>query len=1301
MSDNNCVIGDSSKCFICNNIYKNKSSKKCRLTQKSNVVKLLKIAEINKDCVSDRLRSFENVDNVIEKGLNYHPDCLRKYERAYERMLVVRSSDISSQTNNCDHFDEFSFEDSLHTSSLLSNLDDLSDTTLDETLSESKLIKKRNILSQIFDNIMSEIVNGEIFSLSDIIEKAKNLSPNEFLCNRDVRVYIANNYANRITIFNPADRKKSSLFFYTDLTKEQFAEKLYYRNSIKNTASRIKECCKNVDFNLEDKFCDVLDLKKSWIETKIPPPILIFLSALLGFQEQHFLDRENFDNPFDFDEDDDDDLNSSKRKITVKKYLRINSLFQTIYYIVNNGTKKTPLHVSTAITIHSTYRAKLLTNSLHRIGFSISYDEVRRIRTSLALLTIKTSISNVPLPLHFKKDKYTIGGFDNFDHEGSTLSGSTDTHHTVMVLFQEDSKINHEKINLSKAAINFKDRVFNVDLECQVLQNFYKPLQKIFLPENYTCKNLNLSEELYKVVNTEDLCWVLSRMNLENLTQIRGKDEIQNTPLWSSYNSIVNTDNKVLQTVGFLPVLPYPVTEYSSVYTALCNFENVLYQLDQKNLAVFCDEGVYRIARHLKFLCPDKFKNITVMLGGFHMCKVLLACIGKYLTGSGVDLMFIETDLYGPGVTEQILNGSNYARSVNSFLLLGETLLRLQLTAFFKENSEGKYNNELATVKSLQDSIAEKSNGESKRLYEMFNLSCEKIYSDFSEYVKKRCKESQLFEYWTNVLKLIQVLRDHIRAERLSDFQLYIETLKKVQPIFHVFDRTNYIRYSAIQLQDMLALPTTSPELYEKFEQGFFTVKRKKVGFTSVSPDQALEQTINRAQGCTKSGIIGVTKNKQFVAAWELIFHEILAIRGFFEEITYVKNYDFELNQHHDLSYSKIDNTELQIEKLTSYICNKVNPFKNFYSSELCNIVTQEKCAPDVAKTILKVFQVGCELFNDFNLKRFFNKEEALSETIHRVNFPSFKAFTKITNTPAKPLSIVKENKISQRVIELARERGFNLKKLFTFELSRINSLFDENNLIKKMTDKSKLTLELEKKIDYKIISLPKNIDNFCLAIDVMYVCRVLKWKQLTAFKDFANAFCKYISENLKIKVTRIDFVCDSYIELSIKNGERLYRYGEKSIDLNAIYEDTPMPVQEKLFWSSDKNKTLLQKFLRNFILRNGNTLFPGIELVFSATNELCCQTTYLPDNELRIFKLQNKDIEEADTRIMLHINHAVLEKFTHVFILSTDTDILVLALYFFNKFRENGLKVYKFKKIIVNTILIKRIIITCLAFYF
>lgn len=224
---------------------------------------------------------------------------------------------------------------------------------------------------------------------------------------------------------------------------------------------------------------------------------------------------------------------------------------------------------------------------------------------------------------------------------------------------------------------------------------------------------------------------------------------------------------------------------------------------------------------------------------------------------------------------------------MKAFLLLGEVLLRLQLQSFFETVDTEDFRMELSVAEALKDTISERKYDESKVLYEQLQNTCKQFYANFLSFVESRCAEPPLFKYWTNVLKLIQLLRDHIRAGRLGDFNLHIETLKKVQPIFHVFDHTHYVRYSGVYLQDMMSLADTAPEIYENFQKGYFTVKRKDVPFTSVATDQALEQTINRAQK-SSSGIIGSTKKKQFVAAWELIFHEMLAINNLLEEITHI-----------------------------------------------------------------------------------------------------------------------------------------------------------------------------------------------------------------------------------------------------------------------------------------------------------------------------------------------------------------------------------------------------------------------------
>lgn len=135
-------------------------------------------------------------------------------------------------------------------------------------------------------------------------------------------------------------------------------------------------------------------------------------------------------------------------------------------------------------------------------------------------------------------------------------------------------------------------------------------------------------------------------MNIFNRSKLNSAKDVQETPP-TTFNSLCSSDKRPSQIAGFLPILPFPVTQYSTVYTAMCNFKTILSQLEQKSLPLFCDEGVYHITRHILLVRKKEFENIVVMLGGFHMIKVVLACVGKYLKGGGVEHVFIETEAFG------------------------------------------------------------------------------------------------------------------------------------------------------------------------------------------------------------------------------------------------------------------------------------------------------------------------------------------------------------------------------------------------------------------------------------------------------------------------------------------------------------------------------------------------------------------------------------------------------------------------------------------------------------------------------
>ena len=102
-------------------------------------------------------------------------------------------------------------------------------------------------------------------------------------------------------------------------------------------------------------------------------------------------------------------------------------------------------------------------------------------------------------------------------------------------------------------------------------------------------------------------------------------------------------------------LIPYPVTEYTTVYTALKNFHEIQRQLNQSHLPITGDEGVYRIAQEIMLMRPEEFKDLILCMCSFHMAKILLGCLGNYSRGSGVQNICIENLVFGINVVQSVL----------------------------------------------------------------------------------------------------------------------------------------------------------------------------------------------------------------------------------------------------------------------------------------------------------------------------------------------------------------------------------------------------------------------------------------------------------------------------------------------------------------------------------------------------------------------------------------------------------------------------------------------------------------------
>ena len=98
-----------------------------------------------------------------------------------------------------------------------------------------------------------------------------------------------------------------------------------------------------------------------------------------------------------------------------------------------------------------------------------------------------------------------------------------------------------------------------------------------------------------------------------------------------------------------------------SIFPAMINFNDVLEQRAAKVGTLWCDEGVYQVAKEIQLLKPELFDHLFIGFGPLHTDKIIISCLGKILSISGIDHAMVESMVFGKGVVEEsVMNGGDY-----------------------------------------------------------------------------------------------------------------------------------------------------------------------------------------------------------------------------------------------------------------------------------------------------------------------------------------------------------------------------------------------------------------------------------------------------------------------------------------------------------------------------------------------------------------------------------------------------------------------------------------------------------------
>ena len=107
----------------------------------------------------------------------------------------------------------------------------------------------------------------------------------------------------------------------------------------------------------------------------------------------------------------------------------------------------------------------------------------------------------------------------------------------------------------------------------------------------------------------------------------------------------------------------------------------------ERKTVISLDMGLHLPAKKLQ-MDRTVLNHIILRPGELHICMTMLKTIGAYVENSGIDLCWVESELYGPSTVRQILDGNYVKRGQNADIKTVQALFTLYQEAFFKQHRE-------------------------------------------------------------------------------------------------------------------------------------------------------------------------------------------------------------------------------------------------------------------------------------------------------------------------------------------------------------------------------------------------------------------------------------------------------------------------------------------------------------------------------------------------------------------------------------------------------------------------------------
>ena len=432
---------------------------------------------------------------------------------------------------------------------------------------------------------------------------------------------------------------------------------------------------------------------------------------------------------------------------------------------------------------------------------------------------------------------------------------------------------------------------------------------------------------------------------------------------------------------------------------------------------------------------------------------------------------------------------------------------------------------------------------------------------------------------------------------------------------------------------------------YKEFKKGHFVVNIRGNKFSKIAMDQAQEQ--NNKNLKSTSGYIDLVNKEddRFLKKLEVCWPE-------------VHSYLDEIDGSPDPQCHK-ESTPAFVSKFIDD-CKKVhqkvvtNPF---LSSEFC-MLNSTYIFPDViAEDSKRVISIGAQQYLDFCKSRFVIGKDALGKKISK----NLLKLPKDSDTLQKECSHITINEsLLNKLRDSCKFRKEVARDVFKREWTRLPECFVTKEGKPYHNAKSSI---LDCVGTEDAASGGDCIISSSIVVDLSIIIRSHATESGITFGGFARSLMgRIVGIANKYNSQRIDIVADQYSGQSIKHHTRVGRKSKGHGQQIEFSSDTPVPND---FLTNESNKAKLNDYLCKQFAETCPVIW-GKE--FCISNKLI--NVFTSDGEREILYPNLISIhEEADNRIVAHVNDLIEEGHNSVVIRTGDSDIVVILLSYMEYF--------------------------------